>query len=256
MWNRMFRKKNGKEKRIVAFVDYESWFYGLENIHKQKPDIASWFADLSRRGRVVDCIFFGDFSNPALKNEIGRIRPYSNKIIETRNPNPKFQKDYTDFIMLDNIYQRALSSSDIDVFVLFSGDGHFSSVASFLKNYGNVEVGIYGVSGAFSNLLKNSCDWWAEVPSKASRKNYVYELLFSAMREAEKNKSNLVHSAQIVDSVVKKHQLPAEEVKSCLQELIDKGLIAKQGLIVNKNEQVIVLRPFWDEIKAAGFARV
>jgi len=84
----------------------------------------------------------------------------------------------------------------------------------------------------------------------------VYELLFSAMREAEKNKSNLVHSAQIVDSVVKKHQLPAEEVKSCLQELIDKGLIAKQGLIVNKNEQVIVLRPFWDEIKAAGFARV
>jgi hypothetical protein len=253
----MFRKKNGKEKRIVAFVDYESWFYALENLHKQKPDIASWFAELSRRGRVIDVIFFGDFSNPALKDEIGRIRPYSNKIIETRNPNPKFKKDYTDFIMLDNIYQRALSSSsDIDIFVLFSGDGHFSSVASFLKNYGNIEVGIFGVSGAFSSLLKNSCDWWVEVPSKASRKNYVYELLFDALREAEKNRSNLIHLAQIVDNVAKKHKLSAKEVMTCLQELIEKGLVSKQELIVNKNEQVAVLRAVWDQIKAAGFAKV
>ena len=40
-------------------------------------------------------------------------------------------KDYTDFIILDNIYQKALSSSDVNLFIIFSGDGHFSSVVAF-----------------------------------------------------------------------------------------------------------------------------
>ena len=62
---RLFSKK---EKRIVAFVDYEHWFISMDTLYnRQKPDLAAWVADLGERGRVVDAIFFGDFSN--------RIRP-------------------------------------------------------------------------------------------------------------------------------------------------------------------------------------
>ena len=110
--------KKSKERRIAAFVDYEHWYIALENLHQQKPDIGSWFSDLTRRGRVVDAVFFADFSRDGLRDEIARIRSFSNKIIETRNPNPRHKKDYTDFIMLDNIYQRALSSENIDLYVI------------------------------------------------------------------------------------------------------------------------------------------
>ena len=98
-----------------------------------KPDIKGWFEDLAKRVNITEAIFFADFSHKSLADEIKRIRPYSNKIIDTRNP-LGVQKDFTDFIILDNIYQKALLSDDVDCFVLFSGDGHFRSVTTILKN--------------------------------------------------------------------------------------------------------------------------
>ena len=121
------------QKRIVAFVDFEHWYYSMQNLHGKKPNIHEWFALLSAHGRVIDCVFFADFSQYGIRDELAKIRTISNKIIETRNPNPRHQKDYTDFIMLDHIYQRAMQDNSIDLFAIFSGDGHFSSVVSFMK---------------------------------------------------------------------------------------------------------------------------
>ena len=93
-------------------------------------------------------MFFGDFSkNQSLREEMTKIRGFTNNIIETGNGTNRVTKDFTDFIMLDHIYQAAMSDrDDIDVFVIFTGDGHFTSVASFLKNKCKKEVEIYAVS--------------------------------------------------------------------------------------------------------------
>ena len=95
----------------MAFVDYESWYISLLKNFGLKPDIKAWFEDLSTRVYLTEAVFFADFSHKSLADEIRRIRPYSNKIIDTRSPNG-VEKDYTDFIILDNIYQKALASQD------------------------------------------------------------------------------------------------------------------------------------------------
>lgn len=98
---------------------------------------------------IADIIFFADFSNPSLRSEISRIREVTGSIIETQNASAHFKKDFTDFIMLDHIYQSALMRSDIDTFTFFQATA-FSSVVSFLKTKCRKEVGIYGVKDAIS----------------------------------------------------------------------------------------------------------
>ncbi len=246
--------KKSKERRIAAFVDYEHWYIALENLHQQKPDIGSWFSDLTRRGRVVDAVFFADFSRDGLRDEIARIRSFSNKIIETRNPNPRHKKDYTDFIMLDNIYQRALSSENIDLYVIFSGDGHFSSITSFLKNNLNKEVGIYGVGGAVSKLLKDASDWYVEIPDSDSKQRHIAILILNSIRRAEKNRFNFTTFNSTVNYVSDGNYLEREDVKDALISLIDNGVITQREIIVNKADKLRVLSVNWSKASQMGYS--
>ena len=165
-----------RKKIAVAFVDFEHWYISMDRFYGIKPDIRAWRADLAEKYDIRDIIFFGDFSNPSLRAEIPRIREVSSYIIETQNASDYHKKDYTDFIMLDHIYQRAVTSPEIDVYVIFSGDGHFSSVTSFLVNRCDKEVAVYGVRDAVSMQLRNTAtvtvDWPIDPPKKISREEY------------------------------------------------------------------------------------
>ena len=147
----------------VAFVDYEHWYISYDRMYRSRPDIRAWRNALSERFDVGDIIFFGDFSNPSLRAEIPKIREITSYIIETQNASSHFEKDFTDFIMLDHIYQKAVTDESIDAFVIFSGDGHFSSVASFITNRVGKQVGVYAVKGALSSQLRNSATFAVEV---------------------------------------------------------------------------------------------
>lgn len=248
------RIRKTKEKRIAAFVDYEHWYIALENLHQQKPDITSWFADLTKRGRVIDAVFFADFSRDGLRDEIARIRSFSNKIIETRNPNPKYKKDYTDFIMLDNIYQRALSSENIDMYVIFSGDGHFSSITSYLKNNLNKEVGIFGVGGAFSKLLKDAADWYVEIPDIESKQRHISGLILASIKRAEKNRFNFTTFNSTVNYVSDGNDLERDDVRDALISLIDSGIISQREIIVNRTDKLRVLSVNWAKASQVGYS--
>ena len=137
------KKNKDKRKKALAFVDFEHWYISLEKLHRQKPNVRAWREELEKDYIVDDIYVFGDFSNPSLRAEIEKIRHVTNLIIETKNASGFYKKDFTDFIMLDNIYQSAINRSDIEAFIIFSGDGHFSSVVSFLANRCRKEVGVY-----------------------------------------------------------------------------------------------------------------
>lgn len=159
-------KTSGTAKpSAIAFVDYEHWYISMDRVFKSKPDIRKWCNTISQQYDVRDILFFGDFSNPSLRAEITRIREVSSSIIETQNASAFHKKDYTDFIMLDHIYQRAMTyGTDTDVFIIFSGDGHFSSVTSFLVNRCNKTVAVYGVRDCLSTQLKNTASVASEWP--------------------------------------------------------------------------------------------
>ena len=126
----LFTKRSVEKKpRAVAFVDYEHWYISLDKMYHVKPDIRAWVEDMSQTLNVQEIYFFADFSKAGLREEIPKIRGFTNKIIETGSMTTRVQKDFTDFIMLDHIYQEAMSrQNDNDVFVIFTGDGHFYSV--------------------------------------------------------------------------------------------------------------------------------
>lgn len=214
----------------AVFVDYEHWYISLNNNYGIRPNIKSWFEDLQQRVNVKEVVFFADFSHKNLADEIGRIRPFTNKIIDTRSPNGT-QKDFTDFIILDNIYQKALLADDTDAFILFSGDGHFSSVTSFLKNIYGKEVGVYAIKGCFSRQLQETSTWCVSLPDEADVFGLYYQKILEYLKSEEnKNSKNLPTYGKCVDQVSKDRRLDRKKAVQALDKLISEGVVSKRSI--------------------------
>lgn len=144
--------------KTVVFVDYESWFYGLHNQYNAETDVAGWFKKLKVRGQIIEIYIFGDFEgNKSIAQDRLKLRTLTSNIIDCANFESK--KDYTDFIILDRIYQTIIRDSSIQQYIIFTGDGHFSNVSAFLKNFEDKVVGIYAVQGTLSQQLRQSASW-------------------------------------------------------------------------------------------------
>lgn len=222
--------KTVKKPRTVAFVDYEHWYISLENMYHIKPDIKGWIKEMSDTMDVKGIWFFGDFSKGDLPAEITKIRAFTNNIIDTKAGTSRVQKDFTDFIMLDNIYQKVWENGDnIDNFVIFTGDGHFYSVVSFLKNVCKKEVVIYAVKGAFSNQLKATASRWVEYPNDIERMKPYFRMIFDSMDHIEKSSKPMKATfIKTVEQVSAYNNAPVDEVRTALQWLVDNGYIIRQ----------------------------
>ncbi|MGM9657999.1 MAG: NYN domain-containing protein [Eubacteriales bacterium] len=248
---------NGLPK-AVAFVDYEHWYISLKRNFGIQPNIKGWFEELNTKVNLVEVTFFADFSHRSLAEQIGRIRPYTNRIIDTRNTTG-VKKDFTDFIILDNIYQRALSSEDIDTFIIFSGDGHFSSVVSFLKNFCKKDVGVYGIEDSFSRQLQQTASWCVTLPTEEDVHGSYYRLIFGVLKQAQNENSRDIPTAnKIIPAVcaLSKAATPAKVTES-LNKLIEYGYISEHTVNSygngNRPKKVKGLFTDWDKVEKSGF---
>ena len=251
-----FKKKAGSKAELpkaVAFVDYEHWYISLERTHGKKPDIQSWFDDLKKRCNIIEVIFFANFQKFKDKEtETKRIRAFTNKIIDTYNPDQRYKKDYTDFIILDNIYQKAFQSDSADLFIIFSGDGHFSSCAAFLKNFCGKQVGIYGVSGGISKNLVNSSDWCIEMPLKVDEGAVYRNALFSYLKECESIPDFFPTYKRSVEFIAKQTELEQETLEKTLSDLIKQNYILQESSKTSSGRSIRYLKPDWNTIAKDG----
>ncbi|MBQ4055273.1 MAG: NYN domain-containing protein [Clostridia bacterium] len=239
--------------KAVAFVDFEHWYISLDRMHHKRPDYKAWYDEITSKYSVDEIYFFADFSNPSLRAEIPRIREITNFIIETQNSSPHHKKDYTDFIMLDHIYQRAMTDRQTDTYIIFSGDGHFSSVVNFLCVKLHKEVGIYAVRDAVSSTLRNAASWLFELPFVNKTQRIYYKLILSAMRDLEeanrvKRKKSRAAFWPTVDAVATANSLPKDEVADALRSLIENGYIYQSEERIH-NKTIKVMKVVWDKIK-------
>ncbi len=228
-----YRASDSQTRPTAAvFVDFEHWFIAMNNMYHTKPDYKGWLKDLNKRVNVEEIVFFADFSHQNLSQEIPRIREFTNRIIETKNPDPRYKKDFTDFIMLDSIYQKAMFDRNIDTFVLFTGDAHFSSVVSFLVNRCNKEVGIYGVKDSFSQQLKNTASWFVEVakPAMENPNDIYYKMLFSSLANAEnKHRKKAKPTFQKTIAIVANyHKIPPKTIRTALEKMIEEQYVIRE----------------------------
>ena len=249
----MFGKKHSLP-RAVAFVDFEHWYISLERMYSVKPDVKAWAEELRKNYDVEEIAIFADFSNTGLRGELEKIRNVTNIIIDTKNQSEHYKKDFTDFIMLDYIYQRAMTKKNIDTFIIFTGDGHFTSVVRFIINQCRKKVGIYGITGATSSQLKASASWCRELPSDSEIYRTYYKLIVDTFnyltvhREFVKNGS----PEKITERVSKQGRVDRRSIKSALDQMMRDGYDYKSTMLDEKGKKISVLRPNWDLLRRDG----
>jgi hypothetical protein len=183
------KQKNGTEPLLqtLVYIDYESLFYGMYDNYKLKPNLDALVDELKKQGRFAESIkVFGDFSNELIKSEQGKIRTITSTIIDCQQPNSDgYKKDYTDFLMLDSIYQDSMTKPHVEQFVLVTGDNHYSSVATFLRTQKDKVIGVYAVEGTLGKQLSDCSSWVKSIiPRDASEEKYKENLIL-CLKSAE-----------------------------------------------------------------------
>lgn len=197
-------------------------------------------------------IFFGDFSNPSLNSEMHKIRAFTNKIVETNNGGGFYKKDFTDFIMLDHIYRTAYTEKDIDTYIIFTGDGHFSSVVLFLKQTCKKHVVVYGVKNAFSGQLKQTADEAREIPTETDKllpyERMILSNLYTLSREYENPRASF---SKTVTTVCEKFDADELNVRRALETLINEGYVIQYDAQIGA-KTVRLIKPDFDKTEKAG----
>ena len=158
--------------------------------------------------------------------------------METNNGGGYFKKDFTDFIMLDHIYRSACLDKNIDTYVIFTGDGHFSSVALFLKNSCHKEVVLYGVKNAFSGQLKQAASRYVEIPEEETDPllpcyEAIFLNLYSLHVEHENSRPTF---SKTVSAVAEKSGLGEDNIKVAMEKLLEKGYVTQYETLIGRRK--------------------
>lgn len=222
------------------FVDYEAWFYGCKNQYKAGPDIMGWFNHVRDKGELRDVIFFADFSQESIKDHPIKLRSISTSIIDCSKGDKT--KDYTDFIMLDHIYQHLFRRQEIEHFILFTGDSHFQSIVAFLRNFNDKKVGIYAIEGSMSPLLSDAANWYTKIVPATENNDVLEDAIIKNLIWVQE-KSDIVATFKKTVQVVARNnpEFSEQVVESTLSKMISNGTIA-QGEAVLPNSGYLVKR--------------
>ncbi|MCR5797340.1 NYN domain-containing protein [Eubacterium xylanophilum] len=229
-----------KKRSAVAFVDYEHWFYGYNNKFQMRPNLSDWKKELEEEFNLKDLFIFGDFSEPNLERDMDRIKTIKSNVIHTASEKHGVDKDFTDVIILDQIYRYAAKKKSPEVFIIFTGDAHFVKVAEYLKEIGK-KVIIYAVKFAFSNRLKDIATSYVEMPRQSQEKDHYNDLIFKSLYRLKSKPKSKATYWKTVQSVAQYNDVPQEKIKNALDNLI------RQKYVNEKEETILVKKKSKDD---------
>ena len=247
----IFHKKTGK-KKAMAFVDYEHWYYSLQKNFGLKPDPYAWRQRLEEKYNLEEVMVFADFGHKGIAAEVPKIRTITNTIIETQQSFTHYKKDMTDFIMLDYIYQTAYTRPKIDIFILFTGDGHFQSVTKYLTQQLKKEVIVYGIQDSVSSHLQKVASKSYTLPATEDGLRPYYEMIVENMASVAEKVRIIPTFKGTVSAIVNKYQAPEQLVHAALHEMMQKGYIYQKMQRVDFNRSVKVLAADWEKLAEDG----
>lgn len=226
--------------------------YGL------RPRIREWRDRIASEYNIKEILFFGDFSTYGMRSEIPRIREVTNLVIETQNTSPHYKKDFTDFIMLDYIYQKALVSADngVGTFIIFTGDGHFSSVVKFLVDKCEKKVLIYAVREGLSGMLKNVATKCVEVPEDGELEHTYYSMIVYHVNELKKRFGDASDKApsftSVINTVSDIYGIERETVKDIANTMADRGYLRINIRRVGSGRHISTVSVNYDKLNSDG----
>lgn len=243
-------KKNRKPKAIV-FVDYEHWFYSYQNIWGFRPNVTMWRKELEKKYQIVYFEFFADFSNPAIVEEKAYLESVADRVYDTQNELVRRNKDMTDFVMLDHIYRSAIKYRNIPNYILFTGEGNFNKVMKFLKDR-RKNVISYGVSGAYSGMLRDAANETVTVPDDEEIYLHYRDYIIDNLAYVVDNGKIIPTFNGTIDAVSEKHSLQPQAVRRVLLRLIEEGYVYQRNHSFGLGKTVKRLAANWDRLIAEG----
>jgi hypothetical protein len=244
------------KNRAIVFVDFEHWVVSMEKLYAKKPNIRLWYKKLQESWSVSELVFFADFTKSGLRSELANIRAVTNLVIDTQPHSSCAEKDFTDFLMLDYIYRKAITEKDVGTFIIFTGDGHFTPVVHFLKNVCGKTVGIYGVEDATNALLKKAASWCLTLPFAEERalENNCAKWLIErfAYISAQPVGKIIPTFTNTVNNIAISHNITEFEVKETLEKMVAAGYFHRKVEYVSLTDQVAVLKIDWDALIRDG----
>lgn len=207
---------------VGLFVDAENLVYGYLNRFRAKLDPGKLVEIANEYGTVKYYKCFGDFTNPGLKEYENRFKANTFDIISEPSVerNGKF-KEFTDFNMLNHIYQTLIDDDSVTTYVLGSGDGHFSELVNRLRIRHGKTVVIVGVDGTISSKLRT-----AEVRTLDGSEaiaEFDYQSLIRFMQSGDSMGKILTFGSTLRVYT----QAPRDEVAQALKELLKEGCLCQ-----------------------------
>lgn len=236
----------------MAFVDYEYWFYSMKTRYHLQPNPAAWRAELEKTYNLADIMVFADFSSPGLSGEPDRLRDITNTIIETGSASPHRKKDMTDFVMLDYIYQCVNERPDVGTYILFTGDGHFHSVVKYLVQKRRKKVIVYGIEDSFSSKFAAVATDTVMISTERDLYKKYRRLIIEDMAYVSQKDSIIPTFNGTIDAVARKNEVPADEIRSVLTDMMEKGYLYQRYRRVEFNKQVKIVAANWEKLIADG----
>lgn len=244
----MFDKQKKKE-RAVAFVDFEYMTISFRKRFGIDPDITGWYRELTARFVMDDVYFFADFTNQAMKRNISEIRKITNNVIDTQNTASHHKKDYTDFFILDAIYRTALDRGGASNIILFSGDGHFSAAARFLREKCDKHVICYGIETTISGQLKSCVDECVEYPNYATLKRLYYPTLARTMQKRLAETKQYLTKQNVLSQAGEETNINPTYLHDSLEEMILDGYVKEKEEWISSRKRTQMLSVDWDRLK-------
>lgn len=231
----------------VVFIDYESFCISFKKQYGVPPPLDTLFDEFKDNGRIMKIKVFGDFTKDTLLQERNRIRTLTSDVIDCSYESDILKKDFTDFIMLDHIYQEVIQNPAVEQYIFFTGDGHFSSVATFLRTFMGKAVGIYAVINSLSQQLKD-CASWVKLYYSLDDMETQYKInLLKCLQRAHQNgkiptfSKTIEHTMRIFGGDYYKYE-------SALSNLMEENYIRREICDVYKDGVFNMLVVDWERV--------
>ncbi len=247
-----------KKRKPVAlvFVDFEYMQISFKKRYGMEPPVLAWYRELCEIYDIAELYVFADFSNPAMKHNLPQLRRITGHIIETQNTSSRHKKDFTDFFLLDQIYQKAFEKHSAKTYILFTGDGHFGAVSRFLITKCKKEVVIYGIAGNISSGLRVQASRVVEYPAYETLKKLYYPLLaqqMRAMQTGDAKKSVYLTADAVVRATASEKNIEIKTVKDALDDMIACGYAGYEEQWISSIKRTRVLVCYPERLQADGF---
>ena len=144
--------------------------------------------------------------------------------------------------------------NDDEVYILFTGDAHFTKVVEYLKEK-DKKVIIYGVKFAFSNALKSAATSYVEMPRQEQERNHYNDLiLISLDRLRTKNAARKPSYWKTIESVASYNRVSKSRVKTALDGMISQKYIEVTTKKTGRNHEYTqqLLEVDWTHLQEDG----